>query len=417
MIELHIVHSNFKSVLSNPINLEGVINYERRNPLTVKMVRVVSNWVVVMGTFAVSVSGFRLPPAALMRQGCRQGLAAKPPVWSEVLAAGLKSAKRGDASDKNRGLSLNEEVPWLISEQPSEAESSTLYKSDAMTYGTSLCLAEEYMVLNDHLDDAKSLAELAMSTADARKEDDNIFSAYADGVLANVLHLQGEYEEAAKHYRTALNKYERHYASSSGPQAVETVAATQLISWSHMAERDFNSAVHSCTAALSMTRRLLGDDAVDSANAAFNLGTALMNTGHVGEGTESLFKEAIRVYECNAVKEPDEPNMYAVQVANSHEALGHIFFLRGDDKRAEAEWTFVWNMFEDTKLSDAPSVVPSLKNLADIKLRRKDFVGARDLFAAALEALSADPRYGPDHERSVYLRENVLALDASISSN
>jgi tetratricopeptide (TPR) repeat protein len=87
-----------------------------------------------------------------------------------------------------------------------------------MTYGTSLCLAEEYMILNDHLEDAKSLAELAMETAKHRKEDDNVYAAYAEGVLANVLAQQGDFEEAARHYKSALNLYERHYSSSSGPQ-------------------------------------------------------------------------------------------------------------------------------------------------------------------------------------------------------
>ncbi len=34
--------------------------------------------------------------------------------------------------------------------------------------------------------------------------------------------------------------------------------------------------------------------------------------------------------------------------------------------------------------------------------------------AVALDALEQDPRYGPDHERSIYLKKNVEALDTSL---
>jgi predicted metal-dependent hydrolase len=106
--------------------------------------------------------------------------------------------------------------------------------------------------------------------------------------------------------------------------------------------------------------------------------------------------------------------MYATQLANCHEALGHMYFLRGDDAAAEREWEWVWRSYESGDVTDAAAVAPALKNLADAKMNRQDSQGARDLFALALEVLERDPRYGYNHERCTFLRENVQSLDAAL---
>jgi len=292
---------------------------------------------------------------------------------------------------------------------------STLYKSEAMSYGVSLTLAEEYLLLNEDLEDARELAEVALKTAEHSKEDDNIYAAYAEGVLADILLRQGLYLDAAHLFKGALRRYESHFMTTTGPQAVETVAATQLISWSHLAERNYEEAVSSCTAALGMTRKLLGESA-DTAGAAFNLATALLNNGQLDKRTEALFNESISMYERLSETETEAmgDNVFATSIATAHEGLGHLYFLRGNDERAEKEWGKVWQAYEDGELKDATSTAPSLKNLADIRLRRSDFEGARQLFSMALEVLEASPEYGPTHERSLELKKNVEAIDHSM---
>ena len=126
-----------------------------------------------------------------------------------------------------------------------------------------------------------------------------------------------------------------------------------------------------------------------------------------------MFHDAISTYQLDSVRE-QKPHIHATQIANSHEGLGLLYFLRGEDNAAEREWEWVRQSFLRGDFRDAASVAPALKNLADLRLRRQDFVGARDLFAYALEVLLSDARYGEDHERCAFLRENIDAIDATL---
>ena len=54
---------------------------------------------------------------------------------------------------------------WLLEEATNEIQPSSLYKSDCITYGVSLALAEEYMILNENMDDALELAQMSLKAA------------------------------------------------------------------------------------------------------------------------------------------------------------------------------------------------------------------------------------------------------------
>ena len=66
----------------------------------------------------------------------------------------------------------------------------------------------------------------------------------------------GNMTESVFHFRKALQLYEQHTSSSTSPQAIECVAATQLISWAQLAEHDYEGALDSCSMALAMTGKL-----------------------------------------------------------------------------------------------------------------------------------------------------------------
>ena len=53
-----------------------------------------------------------------------------------------------------------------------------------------------------------------MEAARHRNEANNIYGAYAEGILGDALFKMGMYEEAAMRYKSALKAYERHSRSS-----------------------------------------------------------------------------------------------------------------------------------------------------------------------------------------------------------
>ena len=63
----------------------------------------------------------------------------------------------------------------------------------------------------------------AIEAADKSSEQDNIYSAYAKGILADALYVERDYKGAADLYSEALKTYERHYKGVfvTSPDAVE----------------------------------------------------------------------------------------------------------------------------------------------------------------------------------------------------
>jgi hypothetical protein len=55
-----------------------------------------------------------------------------------------------------------------------------------------------------------------MLLADHSKQVNNIYSAYATGILADALYAEGKYKNAAESYKEAFEAYKRHYRSDTG---------------------------------------------------------------------------------------------------------------------------------------------------------------------------------------------------------
>eukprot|EP01036_Dinobryon_divergens_P001633 gene1633-2137_t len=173
----------------------------------------------------------------------------------------------------------------MIMEKLEESGRSTLFKSEAAKFGIDTMLAvgllEEGMY-----EEAEKRARDAMAIGQQTGDADNIYTAYAEGILGDVLYKMGNVAEAADHYRSALHKYERHYRSSSGPEAVQLFGAAQVMSWTLLKEGKYKEAITSCSTTLGLAERILGLNSPDVAICMFNLGTAFLNSGDTGPRAE-----------------------------------------------------------------------------------------------------------------------------------
>ena len=192
----------------------------------------------------------------------------------------------------------------IIKERTEEFDRSKLFKSDVSTYGVCSVLAGEHLQLGN-MKEAEKMAQNAIEAAAHTKQQDNIYEAYAEGILGEVLYAQSNYKESAEHFHKALKAYEHHTRSSTGPESLMLVAATQLISWLSLSKNDTLNSQSYCRTALSMTERLLGPDHPDTGNCMFNLATANMKAGDISKGTEGLLNRSLQIYQSDSIKAND----------------------------------------------------------------------------------------------------------------
>ena len=155
--------------------------------------------------------------------------------------------------------------------------------------------------------------------------------AYAQGILADALYGEGSYQEAAEAYRGALQTYERHYRSKTGPEAVEMVGAMQLIAWTMLSGKDYEEAISACSTALGMTERLLGPNSTDVAASMVNLATAYINRGHGGIPSELLLKKALHIYQSHQdLNDYDaEGSNIVTKIASVYLTTGNMYYQEG----------------------------------------------------------------------------------------
>lgn len=141
------------------------------------------------------------------------------------------------------------------------------------------------------------------------------------------------YQEAAEAYRGALQTYERHYRSNTGPEAVEMVGAVQLIAWTMLSGKEYDEAIGACQTALGMTERLLGPNSTDVAASMVNLATAYINTGHGGIASELLLMKALKIYQSHQDPndyDADGPNI-ATKMAGVYLTMGNMYYQEGEN--------------------------------------------------------------------------------------
>lgn len=75
------------------------------------------------------------------------------------------------------------------------------------------------------------MAKRAIETAERTKEPDNVYAAYAKGLLADALLAEQRFKEAAELYGQGLRTYERHYRGDTTPAAMERAGDGETLSW------------------------------------------------------------------------------------------------------------------------------------------------------------------------------------------
>ena len=304
----------------------------------------------------------------------------------------------------------------FITEKTSEIDSGKLSTQDASNYGICALLAQEHLWLNN-LKEAEEKAKEAMEAATAHtKGQDNVYQAYAEGILGEVQFAEGNYKEAALHFHNALGIYERHERTSTGPESVMLVAATQLVSWVSLAknESSIEAQVFARTA-LAMTERLLGPNHVDTAACMVNLAVANSQVNDYGKGSEGLLKRAIEIYDLNlnlcgsdSSIDMNTDKMLKGKM-NALSLLGHVYLHNGLWERAKRIFHSVIDMY-NAGLVDGKDVVDDFRVLVDLYMKQDDIVRAQLYYTKAIELLEKDERYGISHPKTLELKEFLLSI-------
>jgi len=80
------------------------------------------------------------------------------------------------------------------------------------SFGICAVLASEHLQLGN-IKEAEELAHNAMEAAGHTNQSTNIYEAYAEGILGEVLFAVGNFKESAEHFHRALKVYEHHTRS------------------------------------------------------------------------------------------------------------------------------------------------------------------------------------------------------------
>lgn len=280
-----------------------------------------------------------------------------------------------------------------------------MFASEVSTFGISTALAEQHTQLGN-FEDAKKLATEAKLIGEHTGQIDNIYAAYAEGILAEALYREGNYRESADKYRDALRIYERHYQVARGPEDVALTGAMEVLAWTLLSRKDFAAAKQACSTALGMASKLLGGNSIQTATNLANLGVALMNLGELYQ-PEFYFKKAIRVFAGH--RKPPIIEEMNRNIGMIHLNLGNLYYLRGNDKLAAHEYSEMESLLIHNSFPSM-EVCAALKNFAAIRWRQGATGSAERLLAIALVSMQANPEFGVDHKQTLRVQEMLESL-------
>ena len=248
------------------------------------------------------------------------------------------------------------------------------------------------------------------------KELKNIYVAYAEGILGDILFSEGHYKEAASKFKSALNSYEAHYKISNGPEEIEMIGASQLISWYFMNNKEYDLAAKTIARELGEIVRVAGINSPDAADAMLRLGSAHLNNGTL-EAAEIFYKRALVLYEelYFLHPEPDDEDVtfkHLQALRLVYTGLGNIYYLRGNDSLAEQFYSKVEQSMRFDYFNIA-EFAATLQHLAFLKWRGGHVLEAESLLQEVLAALETSDTYGHDDDRTIATRNLLQTLRTS----
>jgi tetratricopeptide (TPR) repeat protein len=185
------------------------------------------------------------------------------------------------------------------------------------------------------------------------------------------------------------------------------VSALQLTAWTLLSKKDYEKAKYICASSLGMTKRLMGLNSTSVASSMVNLAIALMNTGHFNLGPENLMKNALKIFKSHLKSDKKEELLR--QIGLTHLNLGNLYYFRGNDDLAEAEYEVVYQMYENDQ-SKGVEATAGLKNLGLIKWRKGHTKEAEMLLGTALFQLEISDKFGVYHAQTVQVRGLLNSL-------
>lgn len=335
---------------------------------------------------------------------------------------------------REKGFTINDSQ--LIHERLDHVARSSLISFNASKFGIKLALAEELRDLGDYPEAEKKAKEVddytnsnfmtmvlynqtlnnakkAIEIASQAKEPNNIYAAYAEGILGEIFFSEGHYKEAALKFKSALKSYESHYKSSNGPEEVEMIGASQLISWYFMTSKQYDLAAKAIAQELSVIERVTGLNSTDAAEAMLRLGSAHLNNGTL-EAAETFFQRALDLYEelYFLHPEPDDEDVtfkHLQALRLVYTGLGNIYYLRGNDSLAEQFYSKVEQSMRFDYFNIA-EFAATLQHLAFLKWRAGHVFEAESLLQEVLAALETSDTYGHEDHRTIATRNLLFTL-------
>jgi len=318
----------------------------------------------------------------------------------------------GKLSGRRNTFLLREEKSDRLKEQVRDIKPNSLFVGDVIDLGVNMALAEEHLALGK-TSEAKRLAKAAMRTAEHSGELNNIYEAYAEGILGECLYKEGDYKGASDHFKHALRTYEMHTKTSTGPETLAALGAVQYIAWDNFRKKKYADALPACTVALGMTMKLFGKSAPETAACMIHLASAQTHTGLIGQVTETLYKEALKIYRDEISKTKAGTDYFRdcnYILAGIYASMGDMFFLRDDIVASSESYSRVENMHHNGLLQgkEADLVAPSLRNFAVIMTQVGNYKRAEELFEKSLIILERN--FGPEHPTSVQTKEMLASM-------
>lgn len=298
-------------------------------------------------------------------------------------------------------------------------------------------LARRHRLAGDH---AAAIAEIDAALAVLREPapDDPLHAALTHE-LGDLEHQRGDYRSAMLHHRAALLARERAYGGeqlptadslfglgsdhealaelpaaldhyvralkiqqSLAPDDRSTARTLNNLGRACYAARNFADARRFHQAALTLRRRLLGEQHPEVATSLNNLGAVARAEGDL-RGALQLFQQALELRE--RLLGPDHPYT-AVSLNN----VAEIHVAEGDLGRALPLHQRALQIRRARLGEDHPETARSLHNLGVLQLERRDLEAAAQALSAAAEIRGA--RLGPDHPETRSTRERLAELDA-----
>lgn len=194
--------------------------------------------------------------------------------------------------------------------------------------------------------------------------------------LATLYYARSEYQEAQRHYKTALEDIDTFADRGAEERAERQAICFNGLAESALALNDFSAADVYFGRALNLMAGALGTDAPALAGVVTNLARLRTLQGHLS-AAEALYARALELT-------ASASGVSQVERAVTVNGLAALYFNTQRYGQAERQWNQVLDIYREALGKDHVITLGVLQNLAAVKRRQGDLAGAEDLYETAL---------------------------------